>query len=30
MAEKIYKINEAAEIVYQAPNAESGLGGGRS
>lgn len=25
MAEKIFKVNEPIEIVYQAPNAESGL-----
>lgn len=25
MAEKIYKVDEEIEIVYQAPNAESGL-----
>lgn len=28
MAEKIFKVNEAIEIVYQAPNKESGLSGG--
>ncbi|MHA1883069.1 MAG: hypothetical protein ACTSUO_08495 [Candidatus Thorarchaeota archaeon] len=27
MAEKMYKVNEAIEIVYQAPNKESGLSG---
>lgn len=27
MAEKNYKVNEAIEVVYQAPNAESGLSG---
>lgn len=26
MAEKVFKINEEIEIVYQAPNKESGLG----
>lgn len=28
MAEKMFKVNEVIEIVYQAPNKETGLGGG--
>lgn len=28
MAEKLYKVDESCQILYQAPNAESGLGGG--
>lgn len=27
MAEKLYKVDESCQILYQAPNAESGLGG---
>ena len=28
MAEKMFKVNEAIEIIYQAPNKETGLSGG--